>query len=357
MRYKAVTLGLVLAGTALGSSALTLGRARGAAWIGQNLDLQIPVQVDPGQTDAALCAEADVFNGDIRQDNSRIQIQSEASGQADTYNLRITSSVPVDEPVVTVYVRAGCGQKSSRKFVLLADFPPEPQGTPVRLTPVAPQVPTIAAPAAPIDNAATSSAAQSTAISPSASSAENKAQAKPAKASPAKAAPKEITKDAPKEPKAPAPAKKETPPAAKAEKAPDLAATGPKASGKPRLRLDPVETLAERVKNLEVSTTQSNLQDDLGRDAQKMQQLQSDLRTLLDQAVKNEASLAAMRERLEKAESDRVPVALVYGLVALVAACVGALAYLWTRRNKAIRWEGEPSATRSRPQPKGADGA
>ena len=76
MKYKAVTVGLVLAGTALGSAALNLGRARGAAWIGQPLELLVPVQLDPGQADAALCAEADVFHGDNRQEAGRVQVQT-----------------------------------------------------------------------------------------------------------------------------------------------------------------------------------------------------------------------------------------------------------------------------------------
>jgi len=111
------------------------------------------------------------------------------------------------------------------------------------------------------------------------------------------------------------------------------------APGKPRLRLDPVETLAERVKALEASSVQSSVPDEVARDAQRMRQLEGDLKTLLDQAVKNEASLAAMRERLEKAETDRVPVWVVYGLVGMVALCLLALAWLWSRRNPAMRWQ------------------
>jgi 8-oxo-dGTP pyrophosphatase MutT (NUDIX family) len=71
-----------------------------------------------------------------------------------------------------------------------------------------------------------------------------------------------------------------------------------------------------------------------------MQQLQTDLRTLLDQAAKNDATLAAMRERLEKAESDRVPMEVVYGLAALVLLACGALAVLWSKRPRPVAWEG-----------------
>ncbi|WP_342617763.1 hypothetical protein [Rhodoferax sp. GW822-FHT02A01] len=280
-----------------------------------------------------------MFHGESRQDASRVQVQVEPAGQSDSYNLKITSSTPVDEPVVTVYLRAGCGQKSSRKYVLLADFPPDSQSQPVRAAPVVPQVPTVVTPAAPAE-----SAPAQTSPKPEPAVAAPVAPPKAAKTpKPAKAAiPKEATKE-PARKKEPAPK-----PAAKPEKPVEPPAAQAKGTGKSRLKLDPVETLAERVKNLEATTTQSSLQDDMARDAQKMQQLQTDLRTLLDQAVKNEASLAAMRERLEKAEADRVPVAVVYGLVALVALCLAALAYLWTRRGQPIRWERDVPSARAK---------
>jgi tetratricopeptide (TPR) repeat protein len=90
--------------------------------------------------------------------------------------------------------------------------------------------------------------------------------------------------------------------------------------------------LSERIKSLEAAKTPSSAQAEVERDNQKMQQLQADLRSLLDQAAKNEASLAAMRERLEKAESDRVPLSMVYALIALLLFCIAALAYFVTKR-------------------------
>jgi hypothetical protein len=106
----------------------------------------------------------------------------------------------------------------------------------------------------------------------------------------------------------------------------------PASERKSRLKLDPADSLSERIKSLETSSTANSVQEDLARDNQKMQQLQSDLRSLLEQAVKNEASLAAMRERMEKAESDRVPLAMVYALITLLVLCAGILAYVLTRR-------------------------
>ena len=327
MTFKAVTLGMVLAGTALGSAALSLERARGAAWIGQPLELVVPVQSDPGQTDTGLCAEADVFHGDSRQDSSRVQVLVMPGDQPETFNLKISSSALIDEPVVTVYLRAGCGQKSSRKYVFLADFPSDTTAPLSRTsTATTPQVPLVIPVETP--NAAVRTVADTPLQSdpkPTAPVKALKSDAPRVASSPkvakevVKVRPKEVVKEAPKVVK----------PAAAADST----------EGKPRLRLDPLDTLSERIKTLEASTAASAAQDDVARESQRMQALQTDLKTLLDQATKNEASLQALRERLEKAESERVPVGVVYGLAALVALCLGALAYLWSRRAKLPVWE------------------
>lgn len=334
MNIKAVTVGFVLAGTALGSGALTLGRARGAAWIGQPLELVVPVQIDSAQAEGAVCAEADVFHGDSRQDSSRVQVVVSPTEQADVLSLKISSSALVDEPVVTIYLRAGCAQKSSRKYVLLADFPNDNVAPLSRtVSPAAPATPlVIPSEAAPQSGAPDAGGANATPQAAPNGPAKSAKASLPVSTPVAKAASKELSKPAPKEmPKEPAPKKESSAKATEAAK--------PASAGKPRLRLDPIETLNERVKTLESSTAAATVPDEMARDAQKMQALQGDLKTLLDQAVKNEASLMAMRERLEKAESERVPVALVYGLAALVLLCLGALAFLLTRRPRALDWE------------------
>ncbi|HEY0826082.1 MAG TPA: hypothetical protein VGD76_20005 [Ramlibacter sp.] len=102
-------------------SALTLGRARGAALIGRPLELVIPVTLDPSDTQGP-CAGADLFYGEERV---RAPIVRWEPGIGTHGLLRVTSTVPVDEPMVTLYLRAGCGESASRRFVLLAEPPPE----------------------------------------------------------------------------------------------------------------------------------------------------------------------------------------------------------------------------------------
>ena len=73
-RKKILGTGLFLLLIAFGSQALTLGRASSSALIGRSLDLAIAVQVDAGESAAALCFDAEVFHGDVRQDPGRVTV-------------------------------------------------------------------------------------------------------------------------------------------------------------------------------------------------------------------------------------------------------------------------------------------
>lgn len=322
MKRNALLLGLLMGGAVFHSSALTVGRVRGAAWIGQPLALSVPVQMDSTADSANLCAEADVYYADTLQDPARVRVQQVPGAQANAHVVQIHSAASIDEPMVTVYLRVGCGQKVSRRFVLLADYPS--LVTPVDATPTAAEAVATPAPtdaptalqAAPLDSAApaTAPAASSAAAQPTPSS---------ATAAPAKPAARKATRPAPERKKAAAVQAPVPAPQAAAQAAPG----GQRA----RLKLDPLEDLSERIKTLETTTTALPLED-IVRDAQRIQQLQGDVKKLLDQAAENEAKLTEMRKRLEQAEADRVSSTLVYSLGVLVLACLAAIAVLWNRR-------------------------
>ena len=306
-KFRRALVGVLLVVTSLGCIALTLGRARGAAWIGHGLDLVVPVQGETGVSSESLCPEADVFYGDSKQDGSRVRVLLEPTAQADTFDVRITSTTTIDEPVVTVYLRTGCEQKIARRFVLLADYPNEiapaaPRATtePLVLTP--PLAPTTAV-IAPAAEPSTPPVA-STTTQPS-----------------AQATPKPVSKSQPK--------------GAPVAALPSPKATSPKGA---RLKLDPLENLAERIKTLE-STAPVKVPEDVVQDSQRIQQLQGDIKALLGQASKNEASLLAMRERLEKAEAGQAPMVVVFGLMALVLLSLAGVAVLWFRRGERSAWQ------------------
>jgi len=328
MRYKVIVLGTLLGGAVLGSAAMTLGRARGAAWIGQPLSLTVPVQLDAGQTAAMLCPEADVFHAENKVESGRVSVAIEPTAQPESVNLRITSSAMIDEPVVTIYLRAGCSQKTTRKFVLLADYPTET---------LAPAITTPAEPA-PARLAQVSPESAGPAKTSVPEGAATEARAAPAKTKvdrPRKTSVAPSAKPAPVRPPAPAATAAVAPEAAAshpAKLAPTTAAK-PADGARSRLKLDPLENLAERIKTLEATTSTVPLEE-MVRDSQRIQQLQTDVKALLEQAAKNEASLLAMRQRMEIAESERVSMGIVWALGALVLACLAAVAVLWNRNRK-----------------------
>jgi pilus assembly protein FimV len=164
---KVKLFGVVLLLAVFNSHSMTLGRMRGAALVGQGLDVAIQVQADPDETPSSQCFEADVFHGDTRQDPSRVQLVVEPTQTAQTFNVRISSSAVVDEPVVTVYLRSLCSQKTSRRYVLLADVASD------QLAPVAPRVvqipfvtPANASASASSDVAASTASAPNVALQP-----------------------------------------------------------------------------------------------------------------------------------------------------------------------------------------------
>lgn len=333
-------LGVILLFAVFNSQALTLGGIRGAATVGQGLDVAIPVQLDPSESSANLCFDGDVFHGDIRQEPGRVKVSVEPAQTAQTFNVRVVSTSVVDEPIVTIYLRVGCENKITRRYSLLADVVAE------QLVPVTPR--TAQVPLVQPANTPASTAVPNASGSPGASGAGNVAgpavqtgvpaarravaqrrtrpvaAAKPASAT---AAPR---KQAPVKAAAPA-----VPPPAIDEKL-----QAGRAAGQSRLKLDPLEVLSERVATLESSTASAPAPAELAardaRDAQRLQQLEASVKNLLTVATRNEASLADMRARLQLAESERYQNPLVYGLILLLLACLAAIVFLVTRRGRAL---------------------
>jgi pilus assembly protein FimV len=126
-----------------------------------------------------------------------------------------------------------------------------------------------------------------------------------------------------------------------------------RAAGQSRLRLDPLEVLAERVTTLESAKAAASApvpSDDVVKDAMRFQSLESDVKALLALAAKNETNLLEMKTRLQKAESERFANWLVYALAAAVVLCLGAVLTLWNRQKKLQAgkgdwWRGGDAAT------------
>lgn len=313
-RLRGTAAAALLLVASCGASALTLGRVQGAVWLGQPLDVHATLQLDAGQAPDALCLSADVFHGDAKQDANRVQVSVEADKQQpQALRVRIRSASLVDEPVVMVYLKETCLSKTSRRYVLLSEILPDAAGPDA--VPVVPAA-AASAPAAP--------ARQASAALPA-------------------ARPRVVRRQAAGDTARPPAAHARAPVAAAAPAHQGRPARGDASTHKAqaKLKLDPVETLSERVAQLEASAAVGAAQPPAGaQDAQRLQKLEQNLQNLLALSARNERSLSELRQQLRQAEEDKYANPLVYGLAAILLAALGALAYLWRRQRQAAAASG-----------------
>lgn len=309
-------LGLALACAASGSSALTLGRASGAAIVGRPLEVTVSVQLAADEESNGICFEADVFYGDSRQDPSRVTVSSDAASQGLPLKVRVSAYAPVDEPIVTIYLRAACGKQATRRYVLLADLVSDlvPSVVALPVTRSTINVPAIEVPAPK---------ASSRSIAPTGVSSAPGAAVE----------------------KSPVVAKTHT---VKAISRPSTDVVATPVSRRARLKLAPIDFTQDLDPTLKISSELPFLPledlkkrseaialwrslnaspEEILRDGLRMQSMESDLKALQDVTLKNRQVMQDLVGRLDRAEAQRYANPLVYGLVALLLACGVGLAY------------------------------
>jgi hypothetical protein len=129
----------LLLGLATGASAQTLGGPQAEVWIGQPLLVNVPAGLEAGGQED--CVHADVFYGDTRVSAS--QVRAALVGQGSSRRVRIESDQPVDEPVVTLAVRAGCHNTMTRSYTLLPELPTAAMLAAAAVPPLAPVLPVV----------------------------------------------------------------------------------------------------------------------------------------------------------------------------------------------------------------------
>ena len=227
-----------------------------------------------------------------------MNVSSAVSPQTQSATVTVSSQAPVDEPVVTVSLRAGCENKNTRRYVLLAELAPTQT----------PQLPVTGSDTAPRTARQAVSA----------------------------------TVDAPHTPR----------PSAAVASVP----RPPKPEGRrARLKLTPLDLATDREPTLKLSnelaveegedlqkrtratalwrSLNATPQDIQGAESQR-QALESDLKNLQAITVKNRQLLDDMTQRLGKAESGRYSNPLVYGLLLAFVLCGLAIAFMLKRANR-----------------------
>lgn len=370
--------------TAASSMAMSLGRHSGATLIGRPLDVSVQAVLDSQDDVGSLCLEAEVFYADTRVPKSRVRVTLEKSSPAQPLTLiRIRSSVLVDEPVVTFYLRAGCQLKTERRYVTLAELAPEvvqDKNTSASILPAVPNSPGVVPPqntAASTEQSTTPKIAKSTVRSRSRTLG-SEMQTAPANATPGDVASVPLAKE------------QGQTPSTKPQRAPVITQDSKAAKpGKARLKLEPLDTATERQHQLKSSAELLSIPaadpqeraaasalwralsaqpQDILRDTEKLQALEKSVRGLQAQSQKTLLSIDDMNVKLQKAQEGRYPNTLIYGLVALLLAALAGLIYLlrhrsfrhrgesgdkpWWRRNEASENHQETSVNNLQPRQK-----
>ena len=314
--FLAVALTTALLSVSLDSSALTLGNLRGTAVIGRALDVTVQVQPDPTEEVLVNCIAVDVYYAEGRQPAPNIAVATPTRAENQGVTIRIQSPEIVNEPVITVLLRATCGSSNMRRYVLLADLP---------------QAATANVPGTEIvtNTTANPTAAQTdtTAIPTVVVLPEREAPV--AKTSRVKS----------KTPKADAKTTKTVKPKKTALAASDttdfvVRKAADRPTGKSMLKLDPMEMLSDRIDSLDSLMLFAPTEDALLQ-IRQISTLQADMKTMRELAAKNDAKLLELRTQLQQAQDEQISIYLIYGLIALLLTSLGGLAWVWHRQRRA----------------------
>lgn len=314
---RCAALALVGCLTHVSGQAATIGRAQGAVLIGRPLEVSVPVVLEGSVESVPDCAQAEVFYGDTKVPAGSVSTDLQMAASGPTVRVRAGSAI--NEPVVIVYLRVGCGNRFTRRLVLLAE--PDPavevqRPVPAVGTTARAEAAEAAVNAAPL-NLSMSRDVPRLAPAPAPVPAQHPRRRRPSASA--------STTAKPGTPAAPAPVMKPsaTPSAQKAVQAPATPAP------RDQLKLDvPVGTADPTAPSEEQI-----------RQAARLQAIERDLRDMRQFLQRSDAAMLQLQAQLAKAESERYANPLVYALAALLVAMAVVMAVLW-RRASAARQEG-----------------
>lgn len=104
------------------SHGLGFGRPTSRAILGDTLSVNVAIRLEAGEDITNECLAADVYFGDDKVAASAVSVSILGSSPHER-TLKVSTSALVNEPVVTVYLAAGCKARITRKFVTFADPP------------------------------------------------------------------------------------------------------------------------------------------------------------------------------------------------------------------------------------------
>lgn len=357
-RFPPLTLLCLAAAAAITQAhAIGLGSVPAAVVLGQPLDMAIPVHLEPSEHLSSQCVQAQVLMGDtpLAPGQAKARLETRGEGAAARTLVRVTTSVVVSEPLVTVDLSLGCPARLTRQIVAFADPPDMQAARHVASTPAPLALPAVSS--APVAKPSTAVAEQALPGPPRAS-----ARAKSSKAAKATAVAKATTKPTAKVAKLVAKAPKPQKTAHLEGKAarpasPPKVASAPSSadhSARPRLsasiidasvdlnsrlRLDTydrspgtAESVAKAEQSLakmEASAAAAMAASDamLTLQGQRVEILERDLKRARTEAADTRSVNAKLRSRLDDAESYNQLLPVAGGLAALGLGLAGWLGW------------------------------
>jgi len=340
-----LALGLLPMGRA---TAMGFGNTLGATTLGHPLNFGVMLRLEPDERLEASCIKADVSIGDHPLSSLSVQVRIEGRPGSAERRLRVTTTVPVDEPVVAIALNVGCPTRLSRNYVVFADPPSATAAAPAHALPdIADQPDLSASPLASV-------------ISP---------QGEPPVRS---TLPRVAPGVAAQRPRAAAGATSSTRPAATAGAARKAArsqkpAPEPVRPKGPTLQLDPVETDALISPSLRMSSQLTPLAEaaqaagsapyrfidpELVERLQaqdRLKSLEASMSQLRAEGQARQQSIADLQAKVQQAQSARYANPLVYALAVLCALLAAGLGFLvwqrWRERQAAAWWVEPPAPT------------
>ena len=325
-RLSTCAFAVALLTFSVGSHALTLGRARGAAIVAQPLSISIAVSANADEDVSDLCFDADVFYGESKVEGAKVTVTSDAPVSGQNWLVRIASRLPVDEPVVTVYLRSTCAGKASRRYVLLADVAPDGMSA-VTMLPATPaaSVSSSKSLGAWVDKpAATVGPLPATAQGPGAKKVRERAVPEKSVAAASGRVPSSKSAVSSKS------RLKLAPLDLSVERDPTLSST-------PELLSTPTDDPQKRGEAIALWRALNLTPEDVMRDSARLQGLEATVRQLGDVSKSSQRQMQELKVGLERAERERYtnPVVLALGGVLLVVLAGGV--WLFRRQQQAGR--------------------
>lgn len=359
---------LVMASTAWLASpsaeAMGITRTANSTVLGQALDFSAVVRLEPEESLSSDCVLADVNLGDRMLPSIAVRVSVESGGNE--RRVRVRTTVPVDEPIVTVTLKIGCPMQLSRSFVAFVD----PPGVQLAQAAPSPAAAPLAAQAASGPEPALSGGPSA----PSMTGTQASAAAAPATGSQQPARPGTGTGSVAVRPR---PERSVTAPNDSGERraATPRAAPARETPG-PRLRLDPVTPPARPVAAASaaaglpgaaaaaaaspaapvaaapaapaaseaaqpaLAAASAPASEARAAEDAALKALEQSLSTLRAEALATQRSVAVLQARLAQAESERYANPVIYALIAAVLALAAALIVTLARLRQAQRERG-----------------